>query len=488
MQEMQGSRPERHRVMLDVSLFALDLLDPRRISEGASSEFFLEVPGAFVAMIWAARDGESVLSDLIYAYLLKIRRDDLHIESPDQRIQTLVSATGEKLRAIAEGTAQRFIREYASLIEGVVEEPYESEVDSFSNRLLPIRRYDAVIPVTQGTLEKLRKVYFRELGLPPHPLYDLYFLQMYHAQTEGIAASPLTPRQIIAVCGHTFSILKGLLLLTVDRLPPPLSDAEFKRRTQKFRDILRQFIHTRIKPEWVEAALNLAVNMTISVRLDGDPAPVMALVGLASELLLVRALTDHDLKLWQRIIYGAVALVLMAIVAPLLYRLSQPLNDRPMTAVCKPCPTAVGATRPAAEPEIAATMQESQPIPTTTWMDRAAKVEESAPAGGVGFCLYVVQPSDTLQALGARFQVSQADLLAHNELLRKGVFQVHQMLMISAPCCRANSDQGITHIVQRKETLYSIAGRYGTTVERIVKANRIDEPSYIQEGQMLCVP
>ena len=71
MEEMRSPRPERHRVMLDVSLFALELLDPLRISEGTSSEFFLEVPGAFVAMIWAARDGESVLSDFIYAYLLK---------------------------------------------------------------------------------------------------------------------------------------------------------------------------------------------------------------------------------------------------------------------------------------------------------------------------------------------------------------------------------------------------------------------------------
>jgi len=474
--------------MLDVSLFALDLLDPLRISEGASSEFFLEVPGAFVAMIWAARDGESVLSDFIYAYLLKIRRDELHIESPDQRIQTLVRATGEELRAAAEGTAQRFIREYATLIEGAVEEPYESEIDSFSSRLPPIRRYDAVIPATQGTQEKLRKVYFRELGLPPHPLYDLYFLQMYHAQTEGIAASPLTPRQIIAVCGHTFNILKGLLLLTIDTLPPPPSGAEIKRRTQKFRDSLRQFIHIHIRREWVEAALNLAVNMTLSVALGGGPAPVMALVGLASELLLVRAFTDRDLKLWQRIVYGAGAVVLMAIAAPFLYRLSQPLNGRSMAAVCKPCPTATGATLPAAAPEIAETMPESQSTPTTTWMDQAAEVEESAPSGGVDFCVYVVQPSDTLQDIGARFQVSQADLLAHNELLRKGVFQVHQMLMIGAPCCRSNGDQGVTHIVQRKETLYSIAGRYGTTVERIVKANRIDEPSYIQEGQMLCVP
>ncbi|MBE2193713.1 MAG: LysM peptidoglycan-binding domain-containing protein [Anaerolinea sp.] len=44
------------------------------------------------------------------------------------------------------------------------------------------------------------------------------------------------------------------------------------------------------------------------------------------------------------------------------------------------------------------------------------------------------------------------------------------------------------HIVQRGETLYRIAVRYGTTVESIAQANGISDPSAITVGQRLLIP
>jgi LysM repeat protein len=48
--------------------------------------------------------------------------------------------------------------------------------------------------------------------------------------------------------------------------------------------------------------------------------------------------------------------------------------------------------------------------------------------------------------------------------------------------------QGQVHIVQRGETLYSIAARYGTTSQAIASANGLRNPSLIYAGQRLVIP
>lgn len=44
------------------------------------------------------------------------------------------------------------------------------------------------------------------------------------------------------------------------------------------------------------------------------------------------------------------------------------------------------------------------------------------------------------------------------------------------------------HVIQKGETLYSIAQRYGTTVEKLRRVNRISDPAKIKTGQRILVP
>jgi LysM repeat protein len=48
--------------------------------------------------------------------------------------------------------------------------------------------------------------------------------------------------------------------------------------------------------------------------------------------------------------------------------------------------------------------------------------------------------------------------------------------------------QGQVHVVQRGETLSSIATRYGTTVNAIVRTNGLSNPNYVYAGQRLTIP
>ncbi len=52
----------------------------------------------------------------------------------------------------------------------------------------------------------------------------------------------------------------------------------------------------------------------------------------------------------------------------------------------------------------------------------------------------------------------------------------------------ASAQQGGTYIVQRGDTLYSLARRFGTTVEALAAANGIVNPNLIYAGQVLVIP
>ena len=48
--------------------------------------------------------------------------------------------------------------------------------------------------------------------------------------------------------------------------------------------------------------------------------------------------------------------------------------------------------------------------------------------------------------------------------------------------------QNRVHVVRRGEILSSIAARYGTTTQAIVRANGLPNPNYIYAGQRLAIP
>ncbi|HOR01626.1 MAG TPA: LysM peptidoglycan-binding domain-containing protein [Anaerolineae bacterium] len=101
---------------------------------------------------------------------------------------------------------------------------------------------------------------------------------------------------------------------------------------------------------------------------------------------------------------------------------------------------------------------------------------------------YVVQRGDTLSSIARKFGTTVQALLAANpSITNRNVVYAGQMLVIpaaGAPAAPATR----THVVQAGDTLSSLARQYGTTVWAIVQRNNLPNENSIFVGQMLVIP
>ncbi|HVC83277.1 MAG TPA: LysM peptidoglycan-binding domain-containing protein [Chloroflexota bacterium] len=133
------------------------------------------------------------------------------------------------------------------------------------------------------------------------------------------------------------------------------------------------------------------------------------------------------------------------------------------------------------------TAGESLTIPT-------ASSAAGAPAGTV----YSVQAGDTLSMIAGNYGVSVDALAVANNLSAPFLLTVGQQLVIpaatgtaaaSAPTTSTVSGTvAATYVVQPGDTLAGIAGRLGFSLDSLVSANHLIDPSALQAGQSLALP
>jgi len=104
-------------------------------------------------------------------------------------------------------------------------------------------------------------------------------------------------------------------------------------------------------------------------------------------------------------------------------------------------------------------------------------------SGTPNYGTYTVQRGDTLYKIAGMFGVSVADLKRYNNLT-SDVLQIGQVLKLGPG---ATSDDTSTYTVQKNDTLYGIAARFGTTVDLIKKLNKLDS-NILYIGQKLLIP
>lgn len=107
--------------------------------------------------------------------------------------------------------------------------------------------------------------------------------------------------------------------------------------------------------------------------------------------------------------------------------------------------------------------------------------------------IYIVEKGDTLYSVAKRFGLSVSDLISYNQLMDT-TLKVGQTLSLSpvseivmGSSCFGNSYKEphyITYTVKRGDTLYSIAKKYGVSVDSILKLNNLLSTS-LSIGQVL---
>ena len=125
---------------------------------------------------------------------------------------------------------------------------------------------------------------------------------------------------------------------------------------------------------------------------------------------------------------------------------------------------------------------------------------EAAPVAAVGVeaGIYVVQAGDTLGAIAARQGVSSQSLVELNGLGDPNYIYVGQQLKIPGTAVASAQSSGPgpqqqapapaanrSHTVESGDTLYAIAGKFGTTVDAIAQANSLANPDMLSIGQVL---
>ncbi|HAN86723.1 MAG: LysM domain-containing protein [Bacillota bacterium] len=113
-----------------------------------------------------------------------------------------------------------------------------------------------------------------------------------------------------------------------------------------------------------------------------------------------------------------------------------------------------------------------------------------APVCPGGF-LYEIRAGDTFYALARRYGITVEAIMAANPGVDPRRLQIGQLICIPAaapPTPPVFCPGGTPYVIQRGDTLYRLAQRYGTTVDALLRANPGIDPMNLQIGQLICIP
>ncbi|WEG12906.1 LysM peptidoglycan-binding domain-containing protein [Pullulanibacillus sp. KACC 23026] len=104
---------------------------------------------------------------------------------------------------------------------------------------------------------------------------------------------------------------------------------------------------------------------------------------------------------------------------------------------------------------------------------------------------YVVKQGDTLNAIAAKFGTTVQKLVKLNGIENPDLIYVGQKIKLKATktsSSKAGSSEPSYYTVKKGDTLSKIAAEFHTTIKELMALNSIQNPDYIQAGQKLKLP
>lgn len=104
---------------------------------------------------------------------------------------------------------------------------------------------------------------------------------------------------------------------------------------------------------------------------------------------------------------------------------------------------------------------------------------------------YKIKKGDTLSEIAIKYNTTVAELVRINNIKNPNIIYANEILLIPTKnnsISSGNDDRNNTiYIVQKGDNLYNIAKRFNTTVRNIVNNNNIKNPNLIYPGQRLII-
>ena len=115
--------------------------------------------------------------------------------------------------------------------------------------------------------------------------------------------------------------------------------------------------------------------------------------------------------------------------------------------------------------------------------------QEIVVIGGAKYAIHDVVKGETLYSLARRYGVTVDDIKGANKTLADGLKAGTRIkIPVVEEQKRQPASDNTTHKVAKRETLYSLAKRYGVTVEALQEANPEVKKGGLKTGQLLVIP
>lgn len=99
--------------------------------------------------------------------------------------------------------------------------------------------------------------------------------------------------------------------------------------------------------------------------------------------------------------------------------------------------------------------------------------------------IYIVRDGDTLYEIGKKYGYSIDELAAFNDIIDPDKIHIGQVIRF--PTSVGGEIKDGVYTVKSGDTLYKIAGRFGTTVIDLINLNKLTTPDFLVPGQKLYI-